>query len=545
MIIFLLKKSFSSLLFFAFILSCKVQQEQASERPNIILVMTDDHAYQAISAYDDWLAEAAPTPNIDRLADAGMRFDRALVTNSICGPSRATILTGKYGHLNGFYSNEMEDFDGSQQTFPKLFQEAGYQTVIIGKWHLGSEPTGFDHWDILPGQGHYYNPDFINEEGTYQIDGYVTDVITEKSFEWLDEFSDEPFMMLKWHKAPHREWEPALEFLGHFEDITFPEPETLFDVHSGRGTAAKEQDMTIEYTLRIDADLKMWADETRWEYTYNNTYARLNDEQRRTWDVHYDRIKKVFEELNPKGEDLVRWKLQRYLSDYLKTILSVDKSMGQLMDYLEENGLADNTIVIYTSDQGFYLGEHGWFDKRFMYEPSYRTPLIVFWPGVTEPGSVNTDLVSNLDFAQTFLDAIGAPLPDDMQGASMVPILKGETPDDWRKEHYYHYYAYPDWHLVKRHYGIADERYKLIHFYYDIDEWELYDLEEDPDELNNVYYDPAYTEIREDLHQRLEQLREKYGDSYELMDSMLPESEEAVQRDIERYANPNWPGRIE
>lgn len=508
------------------------EEKAPEQQPNIVFIMTDDHAWQAVSAYQERLAETAPTPNIDRLAEEGMRFDRCLVTNSICGPSRATILTGKYGHLNGFYSNEMTDFDGEQQTFPKLLQENGYQTAVIGKWHLGSEPTGFHHWDILPGQGHYYNPTFINEEGTYETEGYVTDIITGKTLSWLDaqKENDQPFMLMMHHKAPHREWEPALKYLDHFDDTLFPIPETLFEDHSGRGAAAREQDMTIEKTLRMDADLKMWRDTTQYAYSYENTYARLTHEQRKVWDAYYNSVMKELDEANMQGRELVKWKYQRYLQDYLSTILSVDESVGRVLDYLDENDLDENTIVVYTSDQGFYLGESGWFDKRFMYEISYRTPLLIRWPEVTQPGSVNTDIVSNLDFAQTFLDAAQIQQPEDMQGSSMIPLLQGNTPDDWRNEHYYHYYAYPDWHMVKRHYGITGERYKLIHFYYDIDEWELYDLEKDPEELNNVYNDPAYAGIRDKMHERLTALRKKYGDSDALMNSLLPEDLEAEKK---------------
>ena len=505
--------------------SCNVEPEETA-RPNIIFIMTDDHAWQAVSAYGEQLAEVAPTPHIDRLAGEGMRFDRCLVTNSICGPSRATILTGKYGHINGFYSNEMTDFDGTQQTFPKLLQDGGYQTAVIGKWHLGSEPTGFHHWDILPGQGHYYNPEFINKEGHYTVEGYVSDIITDKTLAWLDQERDKnkPFMVMMHHKAPHREWEPALKYLDHFDNIDFPIPETLFDDHSGRGTAAGEADMTIAETIRMDADLKMWGETTQYKHTYEGTYSRLNQEQRKVWDTYYNRVKQELEEANLQGDELVKWKYQRYLQDYLGTILSVDESMGRVLDYLKDAGLDKNTIVVYTSDQGFFLGEHGWFDKRFMYEISYRTPLLIRWPGTTQPGTVNTDIVSNLDFAQTFLEAAQLSKPNDMQGASIVPLLKEQTPANWRKDHYYHYHAYPDWHMVKRHYGIADERFKLMHFYYDIDEWEMYDLEKDPNELKNVYHDPAYTEVRDDLHRRLEALRVKYGDSDELMESFLPDS---------------------
>lgn len=519
-------------------LSCdRASTESEPERPNIIFIMSDDHAYQAVSAYNERLKDAAPTPQIDRIADNGIRFDRALVTNSICSPSRATILTGKYSHLNGMiYNADRMDFDGSQQTFPKILQHAGYQTAMIGKWHLGGEPTGFDYWDIFPGQGHYYNPEFISQEGTYQEHGYVSDIITDKSLEWMEQSSgsDQPFMLMLHHKAPHREWEPGPEYLNAFEDVTFPEPGTLFDDYSGRGTAAKTQDMTIAETMRIEADLKMWEDTSA--YVYERTLGRLDEEQREAWNAAYDPVKKAFENKFPEAmdgagqkdqqsmdEELVRWKYQRYMNDYLGTIKSIDESVGRVLDYLEETGLDENTIIIYTSDQGFYLGEHGWFDKRFMYEESYRTPLVISWPGVTEPGTVNADLVSNLDFAQTFLAIADADEPDDMQGSSLVPILQGNTPENWRDAHYYHYYEYPSVHDVKRHYGITTDRYKLIHFYYDIDEWELYDLQEDPREMQNVYDDPEYAEIQQDLHERLEELRVQYKDTDEVTQSFLPE----------------------
>ncbi len=504
--------------------SCSRQAEETSQRPNIVFIITDDHTCQAISAYQDRFKDVAPTPNVDRIAEQGMRFDRCLVTNSICGPSRATILTGKYGHLNGFFLNEHNDFDGSQQTFPKLFQEEGYSTSLIGKWHLGSEPTGFHHWDILPGQGYYYNPIFINEAERYEMEGYVTDIITDKAIEWLEENKDKkkPFFLQIGHKAPHSTWQPALEFLDYFDGVTFPEPVNLFDDYTGRGTAAREQELCIAESMELDKHLKLWDDSVQTGYAYRSGIGRLNPEQLEVWNAHYDPVKEAFEEANLQGEELIAWKYQRYMNEYHATILSVDKSTGRILDFLKENGLEENTIVVYTSDQGFFLGEHGWFDKRFMYEESYRTPLLISWPGVTEPGSVNKDIVSNLDFAQTFLDAIGAKQPDDMQGASLVPLLKGETPDDWRKEHYYHFYAYPDFNSVKRHYGISDARYKLIHFYYDIDEWEMYDLEKDPHEMNSVYNDPEYAEVRKDLHERLKKIREKYGDSDELTRSFLP-----------------------
>jgi arylsulfatase A-like enzyme len=497
-------------------------QKAGSECPNIIYIMSDDHAYQAISAYGGRLRDIAPTPNIDRIAIKGMRFNRCLVTNSISGPSRAVILTGKYSHLNGFLANEgQKPFDGSQQTFPKLLQKAGYSTAMIGKWHLMSDPTGFDHWDILPGQGSYYNPDFINDKGRYNEKGYVTDIITDKCIEWLDEAknSGKPFMLMMHHKAPHREWQPGPGELTKYKGVSFPEPPSLIDDYSGRGTAEKTQDMTILKTMRLQEDLKLYRDRGRMKNTGLN---RLTEEQLAAWDTVYNPIIREFYSKDLQGEDLVRYKYNRYLQDYLACIAGVDKSVGKILDYLAESGLDKNTVVIYTSDQGFYLGEHGWFDKRWMFEESYRTPLLIDWPGITNPGSVNNDMVSNIDIPETLLEIAGVTVPGDMQGRSMVSILKGKVPSGWRKEHYYHYYEYPGSHMVKRHYGISTDRYKLMHFYYDIDEWELFDLEKDPMELKNVYNDPAYTIVRNHLHKRLDKIMKEFKDSRELAEKFIP-----------------------
>lgn len=494
----------------------------APARPNIVYIMSDDHAYQAISAYGGPLKDYAPTPNIDRIASGGMRFNRCLVTNSISGPCRAVLLTGKYSHLNGFVENEHQlPFDGSQTTFPKLLQKSGYTTAIIGKWHLGSSPTGFDHWEILPAQGDYYNPDFITKDGTHNETGYVTEIITGKCIKWLKDVKDsgKPFMLMMHHKAPHREWQPGPNELELYKNITFPEPSTLFDDYSGRGTAEKTQDMSIEKTMRLEQDLKMYMDKSKMNQT---GLGRMNPDQMKAWNDVYDPIIKQFYAAGFKGQDLVRFKYQRYLQDYLACIAAVDKSVGEVLDFLRDNGLDKNTIVIYASDQGFYLGEHGWFDKRWMFEESYRTPLLIEWPGMTQAGSVNNDMVSNIDLAETFLEMANVEIPSDMQGRSMVGILKGHTPNDWRKEHYYHYYEYPGSHMVKRHYGISTERYKLIHFYYDIDEWELYDLKADPMEMRNVYNDPSYSSVRSDLHSRLSGLMKKYKDSDVLAKSFLP-----------------------
>jgi arylsulfatase A-like enzyme len=498
------------------------QKNETAGRLNIIYIMSDDHAYQAISAYGGALKDLAPTPNIDRIARDGMRFNRCLVTNSISGPCRAVILTGKYSHLNGFITNEgQKPFDGSQQTFPKLLQKAGYNTAMIGKWHLASDPTGFNHWEILPGQGNYYNPDFINKDGKHREEGYVTEIITDKCIQWLNQVKNtgQPFMLMMHHKAPHREWQPGPDELTLYKNVTFPEPATLFDDYENRGTAEKTQDMTISKTMRIEEDLKLYKDRSKMKNTGLN---RLSTEQMNAWNSVYDPIIRQFYESDLKGDELIRYKYQRYLQDYLACIVAVDKSVGEVLNYLKENGLDKNTVVIYASDQGFYLGEHGWFDKRWMFEESYRTPLLVQWPGVVKPGSVNNDMVSNLDLAETFLDMAGVEVPSDMQGRSMVPVLKGKTPANWRKEHYYHYYEYPGSHMVKRHYGMSTERYKLIHYYYDIDEWELFDLQSDPQEMKNVYNDPGYASVKKYLHKRLAKLMKKFGDSEELAKSFLP-----------------------
>jgi arylsulfatase A-like enzyme len=482
----------------------------AKSKPNIVFIFSDDHATQALGAYGFAISKYAPTPNLDRIANEGMRFDRCMVTNSICGPSRATILTGKYSHLNGFYMNGTDEFDGSQVTFPKLLQEAGYQTVLMGKWHLGSQPTGFDFWEVLPGQGLYYRPDFITSIGTITEEGYVTDVITDKAIDWLknERDSDRPFLLMVQHKAPHREWSPPAKYLDLFDGIEFPEPETLFDDYRGRTTAAHDQDMTIDRTFDKDKDLKV--DVRREDSTfYERVYSRLTEEERKIWDKNLEKRLKAYENPDLKGVALLKWKFQSYMKDYLACVRSLDDNVGRLLDYLERSGLKENTVIIYSSDQGFYLGEHGWFDKRFMYDESYRTPLLVSWPGVVKPASVNSEIVSNLDFAQTFLEIAGVEADEGMQGMSLLPLLKGESPDDWREYHYYHYYEYPGWHMVQRHEGVYDGRYKLIHFY-DLDEWELMDMETDPMELTNQYFNPDYVDIVARMRRALKELKTQY-----------------------------------
>lgn len=482
-----------------------------AKRPNILWIYSDDHAQNAVSAYGGRLAEVAPTPNIDRIAREGMIFRNSFVTNSICGPCRAVVLTGLHSHLNGILRNG-QNFDGSQQTFPKLLREAGYQTALFGKWHLGSDPTGFDTWDILPGQGHYYNPDFITPDGRSSVEGYVTDIITDKALQWLEtgRDSDKPFMLMVQDKAPHREWEPGPDHLTLFDDVTIPEPHNLFDDYSGRGTAAREQDMTIAETMRLGPDLKVWDESDIGTPVWQRSYGRMNEEQRTAWDAAYDPKNAAFREANLEGDDLVRWKYQRYMKDYLRCVRSIDDNVGRLLAYLEATGLDQNTIVCYSSDQSFFLGEHGWFDKRFIYEESLRTPLVVRWPGVIAPGSETNQLVQNLDCAPTFLEMAGLPVPDNMQGASLAPLMRGETPDDWRSSIYYHYYEGEGRvHNVYRHYGVRTDRYKLVYFY-TLDEWEFYDLETDPHEMQSQYENPDYAPQVETLKKELDRLRAHY-----------------------------------
>ena len=473
-----------------------VETAAESARPNILFIFSDDHAYQALSAYGDD-RRLLNTPNLDRIARQGMRFDRCLVTNSICGPSRATILTGKYSHLNGFYNNNNSRFDGSQTTFPKLLKGAGYQTAIVGKWHLVTEPTGFDHWDILPGQGVYYNPRMISNGQPVQRPGYTTDIITDLSLEWLKQRDrSRPFLLMCQHKAPHREWSPALRHLGHDGDRVYPEPPTLFDDYAGRGLAERDQDMTIEKTMNA-TDLKLTAP------------AQLTADQKKVWDAYYEPRNAKFRAAKLEGKDLVRWKYNRYMHDYLGCVKAVDESVGRLLDYLDAEGLAENTLVVYSSDQGFYLGEHGWFDKRWIFEESLRTPLLARWPGVVKPGGVDARLVSNLDFAATFLDAAGlSAAAGSTQGRSLVPLLKGESPANWRSSFYYQYFEYPAPHHVRPHFGVVTDRYKLVRFAdSDLESWELFDRRSDPMELKDVAQDPAYKPVVDELTKELERLR--------------------------------------
>ena len=495
--------------------ACSDAVEQ--ERPNIIFIMTDDHTTQAMSCYGGNLIE---TPNMDRIADEGMRFDNCYATNALSGPSRACILTGKFSHKNGFTDNA-STFDGSQLTFPKVMRENGYATGVVGKWHLISKPQGFDHWSILLGQneqGNYFKPVFYENGTVVKEDGYVTDVITDKAIEFIDDVHDEkPFMLMLHHKAPHRNWMPAPRHLGIFNDTVFPEPETLFDDYEGRGEAARSQDMNIENTLEDEWDLKLL---TREEILAGNNrlhdvYIRMPEEVQHKWDSVYAPRIAEYRSGKLQGDELVRWKYQQYMRDYLATAMSVDESIGRVMEYLEEIGELDNTVIVYTSDQGFFLGEHGWFDKRFMYEECLRMPFVIRYPKMIKAGSTSKAICMNVDFGPTFLDLAGIEVPSEMQGRSFRKVLekKGRIPAGWREAAYYHYYEYPAEHSVKRHYGIRTSDCKLIHFYNDIDQWEMYDMKADPQEMRNVYDDPAYADKRAKMHRILEQVQQEYEDT--------------------------------
>lgn len=495
--------------------SASKSAEQAQQKPmNIVYIMTDDHTAQMMSCYD---TRYMNTPNLDRIARDGVRFTNSFVANSLSGPSRACMLTGKHSHKNGFVSNEQSVFDGSQPTFPKYLQNAGYQTAIIGKWHLETLPTGFDKWEIVPGQGDYYNPRFIQQNGdTITEHGYLTNLITDKSLDWLENGRDKskPFCLLIHHKAIHRNWLADTCDLALFEDTNFPVPANFYDNYEGRPAAAA-QEMSIDKDMDIIYDLKMLNDtvDTRLKSTYLSFINRMDSAQRAAFDAHYQPIIDDFYARKLTGKELAEWKFQRYMRDYMKVVKSLDDNVGRVLDYLEKNDMLDNTLVVYTSDQGFYMGEHGWFDKRFMYEESMRTPLVMMLPeGLKRRGDI-TEMVQNIDYAPTFLELAGVEVPEDMQGMSLMPLLRDEkSPEQWRDNLYYHFYEYPAEHAVKRHYGVRDSRYKLIHFYNDIDEWELYDLQEDPTEMHNIYGKPGTEEITKRMRAKLREAQEKYDD---------------------------------
>ena len=517
---------------FSFLLFCLMASFAiaADNRPNILFIFTDDHAYQAIGAYGSNRNE---TPNMDRLAAEGMRFTNCCVTNSICGPSRAVIQTGKYSHLNGFMTN-LDKFNIQQQTFPKLLQKAGYQTAVVGKWHLECDATpGYDYSEVLIGQGPYYNPPMIRNGERVQHTGHTTAITTDLSLDWLDKRDkSKPFLLMTQHKAPHREWDAYPEYYEKFKDRVFPYPETFDDDYSGQRRAALEQDMTIAETMTL-RDVKVSVSQPFLD--------SLTEEQRAGWKKMYGNRQAEYEAVKDDPVALKRWNYQCYMKDYLSCVAAVDDGIGRMLKYLDDNDLTKNTIVVYASDQGFYLGEHGWFDKRFMYNESFKTPLIIRWPGHVKPGSVNHDIVSNLDFPETFLDVAGVAIPADMQGRSLIPVLEGKTPSDWRKSFYYHYYEYPGTHMVKKHEGVYDGRFKLIHFYDDVDEWELYDLEKDPNELLNVYSKPENAQEVARLAAELERLKTELKvppivvntESY-IFDRPLPENRPVMKQMFER-----------
>ena len=536
-----MKKSFYLILILTTVFfSCNSNKEDT--RPNILFIMSDDHAYQAISSYGYNLNN---TPNIDRIAKEGAIFKNSFVTNSICAPSRAVMLTGKHSFLNGKVDN-IQDFNWDQNSFAKELKKSGYQTALIGKIHLRGLPQGFDYSAVLPGQGHYYNPDFIIDGVMERIQGYVTTITTNLSLDWLKNKREKnkPFLLLYHQKAPHRNWQSEEKYLTLFDDKTFDFPSNFFDDYKGRKAAAAQEMMisASEDQLakthgpgghgRWGHDFKLLTDPYGRDTRFNQELERFTPKQKKAWLDAYTPKNDAMRNANLKGKDLAFWKFNRYLKDYLRTIQSVDDGVGEVLNYLDEAGLSDNTIVVYTSDQGFYLGEHGWFDKRFMYEESLKTPFLIRYPKEIPAGSQVNELIQNLDYAPTFLDYANVKIPEDMQGESFRKIVSNET-EEWRDAIYYTYYEYPSVHMVKRHYGIRTDRYKLIHFYYDIDEWELFDLKNDPNEMNNIYDDPKYSEIKEQMHKKLSELRVKYGDSKEM-----------DQKNLDRYLGAIKDGKV-
>lgn len=486
----------------------------AQQRPNIVFIMTDDHTQQMMSCYDHRYMQ---TPNLDRIARDGVRFTNSFVANSLSGPSRACLITGKHSCANKFYDNSTCVFDNTQQTFPKLLQHAGYQTALIGKWHLESLPTGFDFWEILPGQGDYYNPDFIMQNGEkVHRHGYVTRLITDDAIDWMENRRKpgQPFCLMIHHKAIHRNWMADTCDLALYEDKSFPMPKNFFDTYEGR-LAAASQEMSITKDMDLIYDLKMWkTDKTsRLRNLYESFVGRMDSAQLHAWNCFYQPIRDNFYKQQLSGKELAYWKFQRYMRDYMKTVKSLDDNVGRVLNYLQTHHLLDNTLIVYTSDQGFYMGEHGWFDKRFMYEESMRTPLIMRLPeGYNRRGDI-TEMVQNIDYAPTFLQLAGVNVPKDIQGISLLPLLKGEHPANWRKSLYYHFYEYPAEHAVKRHYGIRTERYKLIHFYNDINKWEFYDLQTDSAEMHNLYHQKRNARVIRALHRQLRDLQVAYNDT--------------------------------
>jgi len=477
--------------------------------------MSDDHGYQAISAYGYGLNH---TPNIDALTDKGVLFTRAFVTNSICGPSRAVMLTGKHSHINGFKDNH-STFDGNQQTVAKLLHNAGYQTAVVGKWHLISDPQGFDYWNIVPGQGEYYNPVFTENGTRRTVSGYVTNLTTDFAINWLDKRDkSKPFFLMYQQKAPHRNWMAEEKYYHLFDSTKFPVPSNFFDDYKTRTSAAREQEMEIASDMHYAYDLKLAFDLPKEKQTglaanWQNIFNRFTPEQKKKYEEAYGPSIDQFNKANLAGRDLAIWKYQRYMKDYLRCVQSVDDNVGRLMEYLKSNGLDKNTIIIYTSDQGFFLGEHGWFDKRWMYEESFRTPLIIKWPGVTSKKVSTASMVQNLDFAETILEMAGLPIPADMQGKSLVPLLRGKQKGNVHDALYYHFYENQE-HKVAKHIGVRTDRYKLIYFY-EKNEWEMYDLQKDKNEMRNIYNDPSYSKVQKMMKEKLDEMQKQYRDPLE------------------------------
>ena len=549
-------KSIISLAALSCVTSAYAQQQKAQQHPNIVYIMCDDHAYQCISAYGSALSKLAPTPNIDRLAERGMRFDRAFVENSLSTPSRACLMTGQYSHQNG-QRQLGEGIDTTRTFFTELLQEAGYQTAVVGKWHMGCDPKGFDYYHVYNDQGQYWNPQYRGTDTNNEFvveEGYSTDLTTDHALDFIEHRDpSKPFCLLLHHKAPHRNWQANLKYLGMYDDVEFPMPENFYDDYATRGSAVRTQKMSVTRDMRWEQDFKvpemLDLNNPDSQDSYNALMGEINrmtPEQRSAWGRYYFPRNRRLLEAQLKGKDLDNWKYQVYIRDYMSVIASVDESVGRVLDYLDKNGLTDNTMIVYTSDQGFYMGEHGWFDKRFMYEESLRTPLIVSYPGHTKPGSVCNRLVQNIDYAPTFLALAGVQQPKDMPGRSLVPVLdNGDNVKNWRQSIYYHYYDYPTYHMVRKHDGVRTDRYKLIHFYGNggldavpenkyqgvegtaenatlkslisigyfepkdekVDYYELYDLQSDPHELNNIYGKPAYDKITKKLKKQLDNYR--------------------------------------
>lgn len=549
-------KSIISLAALSCVTAAYAQQQKAQQHPNIVYIMCDDHAYQCISAYGSALSKLAPTPNIDRLAERGMRFDRAFVENSLSTPSRACLMTGQYSHQNG-QRQLGEGIDTTHTFFTELLQEAGYQTAVVGKWHMGCDPKGFDYYHVYNDQGQYWNPQYRGTDTNNEFvveEGYSTDLTTDHALSFIEHRDpSKPFCLLLHHKAPHRNWQANLKYLGMYDDVEFPMPENFYDDYATRGSAARTQKMSVTRDMRWEQDFKvpemLDLNNPDSKDSYNALMGEINrmtPEQRSAWGRYYFPRNRRLLEAQLKGKDLDNWKYQVYIRDYMSVIASVDESVGRVLDYLDKNGLTDNTMIVYTSDQGFYMGEHGWFDKRFMYEESLRTPLIVNYPGHTKPGSVCNRLVQNIDYAPTFLALAGVQQPKDMPGRSLVPVLtNGDNVKNWRQSIYYHYYDYPTYHMVRKHDGVRTDRYKLIHFYgkggldavsenkYQnvpgtreygtmkglesigyfepkdeaVDYCELYDLQADPHEQNNIFGKPGTEKIMKQLQRELDKYR--------------------------------------